>query len=174
MSRDQTQPGAWTTLATVNPASSTTSSSSPGRQSVSSGAVKLFRRSSDIDPPGSRNHTARLPPRLNAGAILIALLVMVIPGAGASLALHRPGQAGIPTRLALCFGLGYAAAALAGVLLEILHVLNAATYVGLLAAVTAVLWGHAIRRDGLRAHAAALRDELVAEPWLTGSGLAAM
>src|SRR3954452_4879444 len=99
---------------------------------------------------------------------------MVVPGAGASLALHRPGQAGIATRLALCFGLGYAAAALAGVLLEILHVLNAATYVGLLAAVTAVLWGHAIRRDGLRAHAAALRDELVAEPWLTGSGLAAM
>ena len=39
------------------------------------------------------------------------------------MALHRPGQAGIPTRLALCFGLGYAAAALTGVVLEILHVL---------------------------------------------------
>jgi hypothetical protein len=111
---------------------------------------------------------------LNAGAIIIALLVMVVPGAGASMALHRPGQAGIPTRLALCFGLGYAAAALTGVVLEILHVLNVVTYVGLLAAVTALLWGYAIRRDGLRAHAAALRDELVAEPWLTGSGLAAM
>ena len=90
------------------------------------------------------------------------------------MALHRPGQAGIATRLALCFGLGYAAAALTGVVLEILHVLNVVTYVGLLAAVTALLWGYAIRRDGLRAHVAALRDELVAEPWLTGSGLAAM
>jgi hypothetical protein len=111
---------------------------------------------------------------LNAGAIIIALLVMVVPGAGASMALHRPGQAGIATRLALCFGLGYAAAALTGVVLEILHVLNVVTYAGLLAAVTAVLWGYAIRRDSLRAHAAALRDELVGEPWLTGSGLAAM
>ncbi|HET8806182.1 MAG TPA: hypothetical protein VFM47_06920 [Gaiellales bacterium] len=111
---------------------------------------------------------------MNAGAIIIALLVMVVPGAGASTALHRPGQAGIATRLALCFGLGYAAAALTGVVLEILHALNVFTYVGLLATVTALLWGYAIRRDGLRAHAAALRDELVAEPWLTGSGLAAM
>ena len=80
---------------------------------------------------------------MNAGAIIIALLVMVVPGAGASMALHRPGQAGIATRLALCFGLGYAAAALTGVVLEILHVLNVVTYVGLLAAVTAVLWGYA-------------------------------
>ena len=56
---------------------------------------------------------------------------MVVPGAGASMALHRPGQAGIATRLALCFGLGYAAAALTGVVLEILHVLNVDTYVWL-------------------------------------------
>src|SRR5947209_9329112 len=50
MSRDQSQPGAWTILATVNPPSSTTCSSIPGRHSVSSGAVKLFRRSSAIGP----------------------------------------------------------------------------------------------------------------------------
>jgi hypothetical protein len=111
---------------------------------------------------------------LNAGAILIALLVMVIPGAGASRALHRPGQAGIPTRLALCFGLGYAVCALCGVVLEILHVLHPWTYLPLLAAVTAALWARAIRRDGLPAHAAALRGELAAQPWVEGAGLAAI
>jgi len=112
--------------------------------------------------------------RLNAGAILTALLAMVIPGAGASLALHRPGQAGIPTRLALCFGLGYAVCALCGVVLEILHVLHAWTYLPLLALVTIALWTVTIRRDGLRSHAAALRDQLAVEPWLEGLGLAAI
>ena len=111
---------------------------------------------------------------MNAGAILTALVAMVIPGAGASLALHRPGQAGIPTRLALCFGLGYAVCALCGVVLEIAHVLNAVTYVLLLLLVTAALWLVAVRRDGLRAHAAALRDDLLAQPWLEGAGLAAI
>ena len=99
---------------------------------------------------------------------------MVVPGAGASLALHRPGQAGIATRLALCFGLGYAVCALCGVVLEILHVLHAWTYLPLLAVVTVVLWTVAVRRDGLRSHAAALRAELAAEPWLEGLGLAAI
>ena len=99
---------------------------------------------------------------------------MVIPGAGASLALHRPGQAGIPTRLALCFGLGYAVCALCGVVLEILHVLYAWTYLPLLAVVTVVFWVVVIRRDGLRSHGAALRDQLAAEPWLEGVGLAAI
>ena len=113
-------------------------------------------------------------PGLNADAILIALLVMVIPGAGASLALHRPGQAGIPTRLALCFGLGYAVCALCGVVLVILHVLHPWTYVPLLAVVTVVLWAVPIRREGLRAHAAALRAEFAATPWLEALGLAAL
>ena len=99
---------------------------------------------------------------------------MVVPGAGASLALHGPGDAGIAQRLALCFGLGYAAAALTGVVLEILHVLNVVTYLGLLVVVTVVLWGVAVRRDGLRAHAGALRDDFVADRWLTASGLVAM
>ncbi len=99
---------------------------------------------------------------------------MVIPGAGASLALHRPGQAGIPTRLALCFGLGYAVCALCGVVLEILHVLHPWTYLPLLAAVTALLWWIAVRRDGLREHWSALRAEVLAGPWLEGAGLAAI
>jgi hypothetical protein len=111
---------------------------------------------------------------LNAGAIIVALLVMVVPGAGAALALHRPGEAGIATRLALCFGLGYAVAALTGVVLEILHVLNVVTYVGLLAAVTLALWAVAVRRDSLRAHAAALRDDFASDRWLAASGLIAM
>jgi hypothetical protein len=123
-----------------------------------------------LDRRLSRIHSARL----NAGAILTALLAMVIPGAGASLALHRPGQAGIPTRLALCFGLGYAVCALCGVVLEILHVLHLWTYLPLLLAVTGGLWLVAVRRDGLRAHAAALRDEVAAQPWLEAAGLAAI
>jgi hypothetical protein len=111
---------------------------------------------------------------LNAGALLIALAIMVIPGAGAELALHRPGEAGIATRLAMCFGLGYAVTALCGVVLEICHALNAGTYVGLLTVVTVALWAMAVRRAGLRAHARALRDELRADPWTLWPGLVAM
>jgi len=111
---------------------------------------------------------------LNAGAILIALLVMVIPGAGASLALHRPGEAGIPTRLATCFGLGYAAVALTAVVLEILHALVPASFVLLLAAVTVALWAAGLRRASLREHAAALREELQSEGLLAAAGLAAI
>ena len=111
---------------------------------------------------------------MNAGAILIALLVMVIPGAGASLALHRPGEAGIPTRLATCFGLGYAAVALTAVVLEILHALVPASFVLLLAAVTVALWAAGLRRASLREHAAALREELQSEGLLAAAGLAAI
>ena len=111
---------------------------------------------------------------MNAGALLIALVVLVIPGAGASLALYRPGDAGIATRLALCFGLGYAVTALCGVVLEIAHVLGVVTYLAAVALVSAVLWAVAVRRDGMRAHAAALRDELRGDPWTIGAGLVAM
>jgi hypothetical protein len=109
---------------------------------------------------------------LDAGALLIASLIVLIPGAGASLALHRPGEASVATRIALSFGLGYATVALTGVVLEVLHVLSEGSFVALLAAVTIAMWVAAVRRGGLRAHGSALADELREERWLVLSGLA--
>jgi hypothetical protein len=111
---------------------------------------------------------------LDAGALLTASLIVLIPGVGASLALHRPGEVAVATRIALSFGLGYAAVALTGVLLEVLRVLSEGSFVALLAAVTVALWAVALRRNGLRAHAAALAAELRQERWLLLSGLASL
>ncbi len=109
---------------------------------------------------------------MDAGAILTASLIVLIPGIGAALALHPPGEVSLATRIALGFGLGYATVALTGVVLEVLHVLSEGTFVALLAAVTITLWVTAVRRGGLRAHASALATELRAERWVAGSGLA--
>ena len=119
-------------------------------------------------PPCRPVHCARL----DAGALLIASLIVLIPGIGASLALHRPGEASVATRIALSFGLGYATVALTGVVLEVLHVLSEGSFVVLLAAVTIAMWVTAVRRGGLRAHGSALAAELREERWLVLSGLA--
>ncbi len=111
---------------------------------------------------------------MDAGALLIATLTVLIPGAGAAFALHRPGEVSVATRVALSFGLGYATVALTGVVLEVLHVLSAGSFVALLAAVTVTLWLVAMRRGGARAHAAALAAELREERWLVLSGLAGL
>jgi hypothetical protein len=109
---------------------------------------------------------------LDAGALLIASLTVLIPGIGASFALHRPGEASVATRIALSFGLGYATVALTGVALEVLHVLSQGSFVALLALVTIAMWATAVRRGGMRAHVSALADELREERWLVLSGLA--
>jgi hypothetical protein len=109
---------------------------------------------------------------LDAGALLIATIAVLIPGIGASLALHRPGEVPLATRIALSFGLGYAAVALSAVVLEVLHVLSEASFIALLAAVTGVAWMLVLRRAGLGAHMSALAEELRQERWLVLSGLA--
>ena len=119
-------------------------------------------------PPCRPVHCARL----DAGALLIASLIVLIPGIGASLALDRPGEAyrGDSDRAQFRAWLRDGGADRR--LLEVLHVLSEGSFVVLLAAVTIVIWALALRRGGLRAHGSALAGELREERWLVLSGLA--
>jgi hypothetical protein len=111
---------------------------------------------------------------LESGALLTAALLVLVPGIGASLALHRPGEAPIPTRLALCFGLGYATVALSALVLQAAHLLSAASFVALTGGVTVAIWAVALRRSGITAQGRELAAELRRERWLLGAGLLAL
>ena len=100
---------------------------------------------------------------MNPATIATATALVLVPGLGATLAAYPPGRIGPATRLALMFGLGYAVVGVTAVALVIAHALQPATFFPALAIVTAGLWVAGLRRGGLRAHAAALKDDIAAD-----------
>jgi hypothetical protein len=104
--------------------------------------------------------------------ILVLLALVLVPGAGASLAFGRPGEVSLPARFALAFGFGYAVAAGLATLLVLAHVLTRASFIAGLVVATALVWGLALRRAGLRAHWAAFVEDARAAPYSLGAGLA--
>jgi hypothetical protein len=107
---------------------------------------------------------------VNPATIAIAAALVLVPGLGATLAAFPPGRVGPATRLALTFGLGYATVGLTAVVLVVAHVLHPYTFLPLLAAVTVALWTAGLRRGGLRAHAAALGDDIAHDGWALAAG----
>jgi hypothetical protein len=107
---------------------------------------------------------------VNPATIAIAAALVLVPGLGATLAAFPPGRIGPATRLALTFGLGYATVGLTAVVLVIAHVLSPSTFFSALALVTAALWVAGLRRGGLRAHVAALADDVAHDGWALGVG----
>jgi hypothetical protein len=107
---------------------------------------------------------------VNPATIAIASALVLLPGLGATLAAYPPGRVGPVTRLALMFGLGYAVVGITAVALVIVHALQAATFFGLLAVVTAALWAFGVRRGALGEHWAALRDDVAADRWALAAG----
>jgi hypothetical protein len=107
---------------------------------------------------------------VNPGTLAIAAALVLVPGFGATLAAYPPGRVGPATRLALTFGLGYAVVGVTAVVLVIAHVLHPATFFPALALVTAALWVTGLRRGGLRAHAAALGDDIAHDGWSLAVG----
>jgi hypothetical protein len=107
---------------------------------------------------------------VNPATIAIAAGLVLVPGLGATLAAFPPGRVGPATRLALMFGLGYATVGLTAVVLVIAHVLHPYTFFPALAAVTVALWVTGLRRGGLRAHAAALADDVAHDGWSLAVG----
>jgi hypothetical protein len=90
---------------------------------------------------------------------------LVVPGAGAVLALFPPGRIGVVTRVALVFGLGYAITGGVAYVLTVLHAMRPVPYFVLVALATVACWVVALRRSTLRAHARAILDEVRADPW---------
>lgn len=111
---------------------------------------------------------------MNAGALLTAAALVLVPGIGAMLASYPPARAGLATRLALAFALGYATAGLTATALVIAHVLSRASFIAALVAVTLVLWTVALRRGRPGEHLRALADELRADRVMLAVGLVAM
>jgi hypothetical protein len=109
---------------------------------------------------------------MTALANAAALLLVLVPGVGATMALYGPGRLGAVTRLALSFALGYGVVALIALVLTLTRLLGPVTFLVGLGVATVALWVTGLRRHGLRAHAAAVRDEVRDDPWSLGVGLA--
>ena len=99
---------------------------------------------------------------------------MLLPGIGASLALWRPERIGPAARLGLVVPLGFAAVSLCAFVLALLRILYPATFLALLAALTAAAWVCGLRRDTLAAHVRATAGAVRAAPWALGVGLLAL
>jgi hypothetical protein len=108
---------------------------------------------------------------MNAIATLVAALIILVPGTGASLAVYRPGEIGVVTRGALCIGLGCVVSGGVAFVLAIAHVLGPVTIFATLAIATVGLWTLAVRRGGPRAHAREIGAEWRGDRWALGAGL---
>jgi hypothetical protein len=103
--------------------------------------------------------------------ILVAALVLV-PGAGAALAVAAPGAISIESRIALAFGLGYGLVAGVATLLALAHVFFRSTFIAGVVLATAAVWALALRRASPRTHASALREQAREAPFVVAAGVA--
>ncbi len=111
---------------------------------------------------------------MNAAATVLTGLIILVPGSGAALAVYPPGELGVVTRAALCFGLGCVVSGGVAFVLAIAHVLGAVSFFVSLAVVTGGLWALALRRSGLREHGRAIHAEWRGDRWPLAAGLLAL
>jgi hypothetical protein len=97
--------------------------------------------------------------------------VVGVPGLGAVLALHRPGECDLALRIALVPIFGYAVVGLCATVLALATVLSAATFVPLLAVGTVALWVLAVRRAPLREQLRSVVSDLRADSVGLGLGI---
>jgi hypothetical protein len=97
--------------------------------------------------------------------------LVLVPGVGAMLAVYPPGRAGLATRIALAFALGYAVVGLTATALVIAHVLSSSSFLIALTAVTVALWALALGRGRPGEHLAAMREELAEDRLAIAAGL---
>jgi hypothetical protein len=108
---------------------------------------------------------------VSPAALGTAAGLVLVPGTGAMLAVYPPGRAGLATRIALAFALGYAAVGLTATALVVAHVLTQASFLVALAALTVALWVAAFRRGRAAEHLVALREEWAADRIALAAGL---
>lgn len=104
-------------------------------------------------------------------AVVVVAALLLVPGAGAALAVAAPGAISIESRIALTFGLGYALVAGAAVVLALAHVFFLPSFLAAVAVATIAVWAAALRSASPRAHLAALRDQARDAPFTLAAGL---
>jgi hypothetical protein len=104
-------------------------------------------------------------------AIVVIAALILVPGAGAALALAPPGAISIESRIALAFGLGYALVAGVAILLALAHVFSRPAFVAAVVLGTAAVWVLALRRASPRMHASTLRVQAREAPFALAAGL---
>jgi hypothetical protein len=102
--------------------------------------------------------------------LLLVVVILAVPGIGATLAIFPPGEASVVTRLAAAFGLGYAVSAGTAFLLAAAQEFHLGLFIAVWLVLSAALWVVALRRGSLRDHAHAFREDVSANglPLLLG------
>jgi hypothetical protein len=108
---------------------------------------------------------------VSLASLLVVMVVVLVPGAGATLAAFRPGLLGVEAAIALTFGLGYAVAALTATALAVTGTIGRTSFVIALALVTAALWAAAFRWRSPRAELRALAIDARCSRWILVPGL---
>lgn len=111
---------------------------------------------------------------MNAAEVIVIALIILIPGAGATLAIYGPGEVGVVTRTALCFGMGCVISGGVAFILAIGHVLGPLSFFASLAVVVVGLSALAVRRGSLRHHGRAIGAEWRGDHWALAAGLVAV
>jgi hypothetical protein len=106
--------------------------------------------------------------------VLIVALLVLVPGVGAALALWRPRELSLPTRVAVSFGLGLVVVGGVAFALAAARAFHPATFLVALAVATGTLWTVALRRHGPAEWWTALRRQSAADRWPIAVGLAAL
>lgn len=111
---------------------------------------------------------------MSVASLLAVSAVVLVPGAGATLAAFRPGVLRVETAIALCFGLGYTVAALTATALAVTGTIGRTSFAISLTVVTIALWAAAFSRHSARAHIRALAADARCNRWTLVPGLAGL
>ena len=111
---------------------------------------------------------------MSVASLLAVSAVVLVPGAGATLAAFRPGLLRVETAIALCFGLGYTVAALTATVLAVTGTIGRTSFAISLTVVTVALWAAAFSRHSARAHLRALAADARCNRWTLVPGLAGL
>ena len=109
---------------------------------------------------------------MTIGPLLACLVLLLGPGVGGALAAYRPGEIGLPVRVALIFAFACVIPAVIGLLLAVGGVLSPIPLLVLVGVATGALWYVGLAKGRGREHVTAVRAALRDAPWPLGVGLA--
>jgi hypothetical protein len=109
---------------------------------------------------------------VSLGQVLLASLVVAVPGLGLCLALLPRGSASPAVWAAAVIPFGYAFVGLAALLLALVHQMTRPAFFAVYAVGTVAAWGFGLRRHALGDSARAWRTQILADRWQYLMGLA--